>query len=114
MSNCLFCKIIEGEVPSTKVYENEYVCAFKDINPAAPVHVLIVPKKHIDSIMEVEAEDAVYLQEIVKAAQEIAKEAGIADEGFRLINNCGEYGGQTVYHLHFHLIGGSKLGAKLV
>lgn len=114
MTDCLFCKIIEGEISSAKVYENEYVYAFKDINPAAPVHVLIVPKKHFDSIMEISADDSIYLQEIIKAAQKIAKEAGIADEGFRLINNCGEFGGQTVYHLHFHLIGGSKLGAKLV
>ena len=114
MSECLFCRIIEGEIPSTKVYENEYVYAFEDINPVAPVHVLIVPKKHIDSVMDLTEEDAEYINEIFKAVKEIARIKDVADDGFRLINNCGEHGGQTVYHLHFHMIGGKKLGERLL
>ena len=93
MNDCLFCKIIAGEIPSSKVYEDEKVFAFRDINPQAPVHVLVVPKQHIDSA--------------------IAAAEGLSD-GYRVINNCGKAAGQTVMHLHFHLIGGCELGEKIV
>lgn len=114
MGNCIFCKIINKEIPSTILYEDDKVIAFKDISPEAPVHVLIVPKKHIQTILDVEAEDAGYLIEIHIAAVKIAKELGIDKNGFRLINNCGSDGGQSVLHLHYHLIGGRKLGTKIL
>lgn len=113
MENCLFCKIIAGDIPSTKVYEDEYVYAFRDINPQAPVHVIIVPKEHICCAMGVNAENSAYVAKIFEAIPAIAKQEGL-DNGFRVINNCGEDGGQTVMHLHFHLIGGTKLGEKIV
>lgn len=116
MQDCIFCKIAAGEIPSAIVYENEHVIAFKDINPAAPVHVLIVPKDHIANILDLHASGkaAAIMEYVVEAADKIAEQAGLKDRGFRLINNCGEEGGQTVQHLHFHLIGGKKLDEKLV
>ncbi|MDD3303586.1 MAG: histidine triad nucleotide-binding protein [Clostridia bacterium] len=114
MENCLFCKIIKGDVQSKKVYENEYVYAFYDIHPVAPVHILIIPKIHIESINCVDASNEVYVMECMKAIKEIAKMCGIAEEGYRVINNCGENGGQVIHHLHFHLLGGRHLGAKLI
>lgn len=109
MSDCLFCKIIAGEIPSSKVYEDEYVYAFNDISPEAPVHVLIVPKEHIASANEITAENASVISNIFLAAKKIAEEKGIAEGGYRIVNNCGEDGGQTVKHLHFHLLGGRAL-----
>ncbi|SHI01960.1 histidine triad (HIT) family protein [Clostridium collagenovorans DSM 3089] len=109
MENCIFCKILKGEIPSEKVYEDEKVYAFKDINPEAPVHVLIIPKKHISSANELTEENKEVIGDVYYAAQKIAKELGIADKGYRIINNCGEDGGQTVFHIHFHLMGGKKL-----
>lgn len=109
MSDCLFCKIIAGEIPSSKVYEDENVYAFNDISPEAPVHVLIVPKKHIASANDITKENAGIISEIFLAAKKIAEEKGIAESGYRIVNNCGEDGGQTVKHLHFHLIGGRSL-----
>jgi len=114
MSDCIFCKIINKEIPSTIVYEDEKVMAFKDINPVAPVHVLIVPKMHISSIKELNEENAGILADIHLAAKKIAQELGIYEKGFRLINNCGEDAGQTVFHLHYHLIGGTCLGPKIL
>jgi len=114
MSDCIFCKIINREIPSAVVYEDEKVMAFKDINPVAPVHVLIVPKKHIGSVKEITEENACILADIHLAAKKIAQELGIYEKGFRLINNCGEDAGQTVLHLHYHLIGGKTLGAKIL
>lgn len=114
MSDCLFCKIIKGEIPSSKVYEDEKVYAFKDIHPVAPVHVLITPKEHIDSVNELTADNAAVMADIHLAAKKIATEMGIEDKGYRLINNCGENAGQTVKHLHYHLIGGKVLGAKII
>ncbi|MBD2844458.1 histidine triad nucleotide-binding protein [Paenibacillus sp. IB182496] len=111
--DCLFCKIVEGTIPSKKVYENEDVMAFHDIEPAAPVHVLIIPKKHIATINDVAEEDAILVGRIYAAAREIARELGIAEDGYRLINNCNADGGQVVYHLHVHLLGGQKLGPLL-
>jgi len=114
MSDCIFCKIINKEIPSTAVYEDDKVYAFKDINPVAPVHVLIVPKQHISNINEINESNSSYLISIHMAAQKIAAELGIKDSGFRLINNCGPDGGQTVFHLHYHLIGGKNLGPNLL
>ncbi len=114
MDGCIFCKIIKGEIGSTKVYENDKVLAFKDINPVAPVHILIVPKEHIANVNELTPENAGVLADIHLAAKEIAQKLGIAEKGYRLINNCGADAGQTVFHLHYHLIGGTPLGAKLI
>jgi histidine triad (HIT) family protein len=108
VADCIFCGIVEGSVPSDKVYEDDKVVAFRDINPAAPVHVLVIPKKHIPSVLEA-AEEPELLGEIVAAAAKVAKKLGLAEKGFRLVNNCGEQGLQTVYHIHFHLIGGRQL-----
>ena len=112
---CLFCDIIEGKIPSSKVYENDKVLCFNDINPVAPVHVLVVPKKHFDDIRDMAvAEDGVeYMGEVIKAISEVAKIKGL-DAGFRVINNCGEEGGQTVMHAHYHVIGGVKLTEKMI
>ncbi|MGI6669087.1 MAG: histidine triad nucleotide-binding protein [Acetivibrionales bacterium] len=114
MDDCIFCKIIARELPSTIVYENDKVMAFKDINPVAPIHVIIVPKLHITSVNELTAENATVLGDIHLAAKEIASKLGIADKGYRLINNCGADAGQTVFHLHYHLLGGRKLGSKIL
>ncbi len=114
MSDCIFCKIINREIPSTVVYEDEKVLAFNDINPVAPVHVLIVPKAHIGSVKDLTEENAGIMADIHLAANRIAKKLGIDEKGFRLINNCGADAGQTVFHLHYHLIGGTKLGAKII
>lgn len=106
--DCLFCKIIAGDIPSSKVYENEYVYAFKDINPQAPVHILVIPKVHIASADEISAENSAYVAKIFEAIPAIAKEAGLVN-GYRVITNCGEDACQTVKHLHFHVLGGKKL-----
>lgn len=105
----IFTKIIQREIPATIVYENDDVIAFKDIAPKAPVHVLIVPKKEIPTINHITEEDAHLVGKIMLAAQEIAKAEGIAENGYRLIMNCNEHGGQTVFHLHCHLLGGRAL-----
>ena len=114
MFDCVFCKIINREIPSQIVYEDEKVIAFKDINPVAPVHVLLVPKNHITSVKEVNTDNVSIIGDIHLAANEVAKKMGIYDRGFRLINNCGADAGQTVQHLHYHLIGGVNLGTKIV
>lgn len=108
MSDCIFCSIIKGTIPSTKVYEDDKVLAFRDIAPQAPVHIVIIPKSHSANILELKAEDNVIV-DILKAVQIIAKQEGIDEKGFRLVNNCKEHGGQTVDHLHFHLLGGRNL-----
>ena len=113
MDNCLFCKIIKGEIPSTKVYEDEAVYAFRDINPQAPVHILVVPKQHIASADEIDGSNSACVARCFEAIAKIAKDEGL-DNGYRVINNCGEDGGQTVKHLHFHLLGGVKLGEKML
>ncbi|WP_024831424.1 histidine triad nucleotide-binding protein [Ruminiclostridium josui] len=114
MSDCIFCKIIKGEIPSKKVYETEKVYAFYDIKPEAPIHVLIVPKVHISSHNELNPENVDVMKDIHLAANEIAKELGISESGYRLINNCGEAAGQTVFHLHYHLVGGTSMGSKIL
>ncbi len=105
--NCIFCKIIKGEIPSVKVYEDEKMVAFKDVAPAAPVHVLLLPKEHVENIV---ACPAPLLSHILGKVELIAKETGVAEKGFRLVINTGADGGQTVPHLHIHLIGGKELG----
>lgn len=112
--DCIFCKIVNGEIPSDKVFENDTVLAFRDINPQAPVHVVIIPKKHISSANEICADNISSITDIFSAVPEIAKAAGVAERGYRIINNCGEDGGQTVGHLHFHMLGGKNLGEGLV
>lgn len=107
--DCLFCKIINGEIPSAKVYEDDKVYAFRDIEPQAPVHVLIIPKEHIASANELTEENASVVGHIFAVAAKIAKDEGIAEGGYRIVNNCGEDGGQTVKHLHFHMLGGRSL-----
>ncbi|MEG2893349.1 MAG: histidine triad nucleotide-binding protein [Clostridium sp.] len=109
MMDCLFCKIINGDIPSTKVYEDEWVYAFNDISPAAPVHVLIIPKNHIPSVNEINSSNEEIISKIFSAASKIAADLGISEGGYRIVNNCGKDGGQTVHHLHFHLIGGRSL-----
>lgn len=109
---CLFCEIINGNIPSTKVYEDDMIYAFKDINPVAPVHFLVVPKQHIENVNEVNAENSKYVSHIFEKIPEIAKSQGI--DSYRIINNCGVDAGQTVMHLHFHIIGGTELGEKIL
>ncbi|WP_028307604.1 histidine triad nucleotide-binding protein [Desulfitibacter alkalitolerans] len=109
MSNCIFCKIINKEIPSTIVYEDDEVLAFNDINPQAPIHILIIPKKHISDMTEVTEEDIGLIGKIHLAAVKIAKQKGFAEKGFRLVNNCKADGGQIVFHLHYHLMAGKKL-----
>ena len=107
--DCLFCKIAAGEIPSKKVYEDEQVYAFYDIEPQAPVHVLLIPKTHIASAAEITAENSAVVAHIFEVAAQIAKKLGL-DDGFRIVSNCGDSAGQTVKHLHFHLMGGRTFG----
>ena len=109
MSSCIFCKIVAGEIPSEKVFENDTVCAFNDVSPEAPVHILIVPKEHIESANDLDDKNIGVVAEIFRTAKQLAKEKGIAEKGYRIVNNCGEDGGQSVKHLHFHLLGGRSL-----
>ena len=112
MDNCLFCNIIAGEIPSAKVYEDDKLLAFKDINPQAPVHILIIPKEHFDSVNALDETSAPIVGDIMLLAKRLADEFHL-EAGYRLITNIGENGGQTVKHLHFHLIGGVKLAEKM-
>ncbi len=109
MTDCLFCKIAAGEIPSNKVYEDEEILAFRDINPQAPTHILIIPKKHIASLAEVSEEDAALLGRMQLLARKLAEEEGVAVSGFRVISNSGPDSGQEVAHLHYHLMGGRDL-----
>ncbi|MDY0323431.1 MAG: histidine triad nucleotide-binding protein [Candidatus Carbobacillus sp.] len=106
---CIFCKIIRGEVPSKKVYEDEDTLAFYDIHPIAPVHVLVIPKKHITSVLAIEPEDEQYLAAIHRTIKKVADITGIAEDGFRVVTNTNRHGQQTVFHLHYHVIGGRQL-----
>lgn len=112
MENCLFCKIIAGEIPSAKVYEDEKCYAFKDINPQAPVHILVVPKAHIASVDEITDENSSYVARIFEVIPDIAKNAGLTN-GYRVVSNCGDDACQTVKHLHFHIIGGRQLAGEM-
>jgi histidine triad (HIT) family protein len=109
MDDCLFCKIIKGDIPSTKVYEDEKVYCFKDIAPGAPVHILTVPKKHIATINDMTQEDSELVAHAFMVMKKLAAEMGIAEKGYRIVSNCGENGGQSVFHIHFHLLGGRYL-----
>ena len=107
--DCIFCKIIGGEIPSEKVYEDEHVYAFSDINPASPVHILIIPKVHIVSANGVNADNSSVIARIFEVIPHIAEVCGVSGSGYRVVNNCGDDGGQTVGHIHFHLMGGRSL-----
>ncbi len=112
MENCLFCKIIAGEIPSSKVYENEYVYAFRDIHPQAPVHVLVVPKKHVESVSSIGCLSDEEIASCLKALSEIAAQEGLQN-GYRVVSNCGPDACQSVPHLHFHLLGGTQMTDKM-
>ena len=114
MEDCLFCKIIKGEIPSKKVYEDEDILAFNDINPAAPIHILVIPKKHIESLAHMQKEDEAIVGKIYGVINKIAEEKGFKDNGYRVIVNCGKDAGQEVMHLHFHVLAGAKFGDKIV
>ena len=111
---CIFCKIIEGTLPSDKVFENDRVFAFRDISPQAPVHVLIVPKKHIVDVLDCSPQDGNIFEDLHKAVQFIAPQLGVAGSGFRTVFNSGDHACQTMYHLHLHLLGGTQMGGSLV
>ena len=114
MEDCIFCKIIKKEIPSTIVYEDDSVIAFNDVNPAAPIHILVVPKKHIATLLDVTEEDKELIAHIYEVINQIARERGFTENGFRVITNCGRDSGQEVMHIHFHVLGGKKLGDKIV
>lgn len=111
--DCIFCKIAAGEIPSDTLYQDDEVVAFRDINPQAPVHVLVIPRKHIESIVYMSGDDSSLTAHMVDVANQLAREEGIAETGYRLVINCGEQGGQLVPHLHLHLLGGRGLSGKL-
>ena len=109
MSDCLFCGVIKGDVKGSIVYQDNSVVAFKDINPKAPVHLLIVPRKHIATLLDLEQEDKSLIGDIFSVANQLAKDRGIARDGFRVVVNCGAGAGQSVFHIHFHLLGGRPM-----
>jgi histidine triad (HIT) family protein len=113
MSDCIFCKIIKGNIPCSKVYENDNVLAFDDISPMAPVHVIIIPKKHIATLMDIDSTNMDVTGHMISAAQKVARIKNINDKGFRIVINCNAEGGQVVFHLHMHLLGGRMLEDKL-
>ena len=113
MEDCIFCKIIKRQIPSQIVFESDEIIAFRDVNPVAPVHILVIPKKHLSSLLDLNEEDEKLVGKIYTVINKIAKQEGIDKKGFRVVVNCGEDGGQEVKHLHFHLIGGKKLGVKI-
>ena len=112
MSNCLFCKIIDGQIPSTKVYEDELVYAFRDIAPQAPTHVLVVPKCHMEDVNAITPENSAVIAHIFEVIPQIAQAEGLVN-GYRVVSNCGADAGQTVQHLHFHILGGKKLALEM-
>ena len=112
MSDCLFCKIVAGDIPSTKVYEDETVYAFRDIAPQAPTHILVIPKAHIASVAELSAENSAVVAHIFEVIAQIAQQEGL-ENGYRVVSNCGPDAGQTVHHLHFHILGGKKLALEM-
>ncbi|MDR0301635.1 MAG: histidine triad nucleotide-binding protein [Treponema sp.] len=114
MSKCLFCKIIAGQIPAQKIYEDDEMLAFFDINPAAPVHFLVIPKKHINSLLDLEADDSALIGRLLFKAKELAKQQGCEEKGGRFVINAKSDGGQTVDHLHIHFLGGMALGPSLL
>lgn len=113
MADCIFCKIAAGEIPSDRVYEDEKVVAFRDINPQAPVHILVVPREHIVSAADIDGSNSHLVSHCFEVIAKVAAQEGL-EQGFRVINNCGVHGGQTVPHLHFHILAGKELGETLV
>lgn len=113
MADCVFCKIVRGEIPCAKVYEDEKVLAFDDIHPMAPVHVVLIPKNHIATLLHVDVQSGGLMEALIKAAQEVARKKGVAEKGFRVVINCNAQGGQVVFHLHMHLLGGRQLEDQL-
>lgn len=109
MEDCIFCKIVKGEIPSEKVYEDDLVLAFNDLTPQAPIHILIIPKEHIASANDVDDNNSKLIGHIFAIASKIAKEQGFDKDGYRIVNNCGRDGGQTVDHIHFHVLAGRGL-----
>ena len=109
MADCLFCKIVAGQVPATIVFQDDHLVAFKDITPRAPTHVLIVPRRHVASLNDLGADDDALVGEMVRAAAAIAREQGLADRGYRTVFNCNADAGQTVFHIHLHLLGGRTM-----
>jgi len=109
MSDCIFCKIISGEIPSEKVHEDEVVVAFRDINPQAPTHIVIIPRKHVPSLDDLVAQDDSVMGHLVRMSAQIARSEDIAEGGYRLVGNCGAAAGQSVDHVHFHLLGGRQM-----
>lgn len=107
--SCLFCKMVEGEIPTDKVYEDDELLAFRDINPQAPTHILIIPKKHIATLNDASVEDQVLLGRIILKARELAAAEGLTEDGYRVTLNCNRHGGQSVYHIHLHLLGGRQM-----
>ena len=112
MSNCLFCRIVAGEIPSTKVYEDDTVLAFRDIAPQAPTHILVIPKAHIASVAEVNGDNSAVVAHIFEVIAKVAEAEGLTN-GYRVVSNCGDHAGQTVHHLHFHILGGRKLSLEM-
>ena len=110
--DCLFCKIVAGQIPSTKVYEDETVLAFRDIAPQAPTHILVIPKAHIDSVACITAENSAVVSHIFEVIAQVAAQEGLTG-GYRVVSNCGDHAGQTVKHLHFHILGGAKLSENM-
>ncbi len=113
MEDCVFCKIVKGEIPSDKVYEDKEVLVFRDINPQAPVHFLLIPKKHMNSVADMTEDDLSLMGHMINTANRMAVAAGIAGKGFRLVTNVGTEGGQGVLHLHWHILGGRQLSGEL-
>ena len=114
MNDCIFCKIIKKEIPSQIVYEDEEILAFRDIHPVTPIHILVIPKKHIESVNMITEEDELVVGKIFSTIRKIAKSEGFDEKGYRVISNCGKDAGQEVKHLHFHVLAGQKLGTKIV
>ena len=112
MSNCLFCRIVAAEIPSTKVYEDDTVLAFRDIAPQAPTHILVIPKAHIASVAEVNGDNSAVVAHIFEVIAKVAEAEGLTN-GYRVVSNCGDHAGQTVHHLHFHILGGRQLNLEM-
>lgn len=109
MDDCIFCKIANGEIPAEKLYEDEDLFVIKDVNPQTPVHLLVIPHKHIPTLMDVEDSDAALISKAFLVARKVAEDAGIAEQGFRIVHNVNDWGGQQVLHIHFHVLGGVKM-----
>lgn len=112
MEDCLFCRIVKREIPSSIVYEDDLILGFKDIQPQAPVHVLLIPKVHISSMNDIEKEHGEIIAHLISVVPQVAEKMGIKDSGYRVVVNCGEDGGQTVFHLHYHILGGKTLDTR--